>query len=155
MDAFSYWFATYTWDFINYLIPALVILIMFAAFSIEAYQDDLGVVFLMLVSMNFTQQKFKHIHAVCKDVYVHCRIVKVSPQNSFPLIYLFSEIVPNKLCCLRLRIHLFICFERRKKLLYFDPLIFWFFEKQQCKLICDVNPVSNPFPFTARSWIKV
>lgn len=49
VDAFSYWFATYTWDFINYLIPALVILIMFAAFSIEAYQDDLGVVFLMLI----------------------------------------------------------------------------------------------------------
>ena len=27
--------------------------------------------------------------------------------------------------------------------------------KQRCKLICDVNPVSNPFPFIARLLIKV
>ena len=56
---FSYWFATYTWDFINYLVPALVILILFAAFQVESYQDELGVVFLMLVSKNKAQQVFK------------------------------------------------------------------------------------------------
>ncbi|XP_067040088.1 phospholipid-transporting ATPase ABCA3-like [Acropora muricata] len=49
VDAFSYWFATYTWDFVNYLIPALLIIILFAAFQVESFQDELGVVFLMLV----------------------------------------------------------------------------------------------------------
>ena len=52
VDVVSYWFATYTWDFINYLVPALGILILFAAFQVESYEDELGIVFLMLVSTN-------------------------------------------------------------------------------------------------------
>ena len=50
VDVFSYWFATYTWDFLNYLVPALGILILFAAFQVDSYKDELGTVFLMLVS---------------------------------------------------------------------------------------------------------
>ena len=50
MDVFSYWFATYSWDFVNYFVPVLGILILFAAFQVESYKDELGVVFLMLVS---------------------------------------------------------------------------------------------------------
>lgn len=53
VDVFSYWFATYTWDLINYLVPALVILIFFAAFQVESYQNELGVVFLMLILFGF------------------------------------------------------------------------------------------------------
>lgn len=49
VDVFSYWFATYTWDLINYFVPALIILILFAAFQVDSYKDELGIVFLMLV----------------------------------------------------------------------------------------------------------
>ena len=55
VDVFSYWFATYTWDFINYLVPALGILILFAAFQVDSYKDELGIVFLMLVSQHLIQ----------------------------------------------------------------------------------------------------
>ena len=58
VDVVSYWFATYTWDFINYLVPALGILILFAAFQVESYEDELGIVFLMLVSTNTTRPQY-------------------------------------------------------------------------------------------------
>ena len=45
----SYWFGTFCWDFTNYLVPALVILIVFSAYQIDAYTNDLGAVFLVLV----------------------------------------------------------------------------------------------------------
>ncbi|ESO85211.1 hypothetical protein LOTGIDRAFT_221435 [Lottia gigantea] len=43
-----YWFSNFAWDFINYLLPCLLILIVFAAFGTEAYISDsnLGYVFL-------------------------------------------------------------------------------------------------------------
>jgi len=49
VDTLSYWLATYTWDFINYLVPAIVILILFAAFQVDSYKDEMGIVFLLLV----------------------------------------------------------------------------------------------------------
>lgn len=50
VNAVSFWLATYTWDFLNYLIPMLGVFIMFAAFQVDSYSDDLGTVFLLLVS---------------------------------------------------------------------------------------------------------
>ena len=61
VDVVSYWFATYTWDFINYLVPALGILILFAAFQVESYKDELGIVFLMLVSTNTIRPQYWNI----------------------------------------------------------------------------------------------
>ena len=55
---FSYWFATYTWDLLNYLVPALGILILFAAFQVDSYKDELGIVFLMLVSHHLVKPCF-------------------------------------------------------------------------------------------------
>ena len=49
VDAVSFWLATYSWDFINYLFPLLGIMIMFAAFQVDSLKNDLGAVFLLLV----------------------------------------------------------------------------------------------------------
>ena len=37
VDPFSYWDSAFTWDLINYLIPALSILVLVAAFDIPAF----------------------------------------------------------------------------------------------------------------------
>ena len=58
VDVFSYWFATYTWDLLNYFVPALGILILFAAFQVDSYKDELGIVFLMLVSQHLVKLCF-------------------------------------------------------------------------------------------------
>lgn len=49
VNPFSYWLGSLCWDFTNYMIPAVVILILFAAFQIDAYSDNLGAVFIILV----------------------------------------------------------------------------------------------------------
>ena len=51
VDAVSFWLATYSWDFINYLLPMIGIVIMFAAFQVESLKDDLGAIVLLLVSV--------------------------------------------------------------------------------------------------------
>ena len=50
VDAVSFWLATYSWDFINYLLPMVGIVIMFAAFQVESLKNDLGAIVLLLVS---------------------------------------------------------------------------------------------------------
>lgn len=47
----SYWIPTFIWDFINYIIPSLLLLIVFLAYQQSAYLDDgrWGIVVLMLV----------------------------------------------------------------------------------------------------------
>ncbi len=40
VHAFNYWFSTFTWDFINYMIPVIVMIIIIAAFNIDAYAHD-------------------------------------------------------------------------------------------------------------------
>ena len=49
VDAVSFWLATYSWDFINYLFPMFGIFIMFAAFQVDSLKEDLGAIFLLLV----------------------------------------------------------------------------------------------------------
>lgn len=51
MDAVSFWLATYSWDFINYLLPMVGIIIMFAAFQVDSLKNDLGAIVLVLVSI--------------------------------------------------------------------------------------------------------
>ena len=45
----SFWLATYSWDLINYLIPMIGIVIMFAAFQVDSLKNDLGAIVLLLV----------------------------------------------------------------------------------------------------------
>lgn len=49
VDAVSFWLATYSWDLINYLIPMIGIVIMFAAFQVDSLKNDLGAIVLLLV----------------------------------------------------------------------------------------------------------
>jgi len=51
VDAVSFWLATYSWDFINYLLPMVGIIIMFAAFQVDSLKNDLGAIVLLLVSI--------------------------------------------------------------------------------------------------------
>ena len=80
---FSYWFATYTWDFLNYLVPALGILVLFAAFQVDSYKDELGIVFLMLVSQHVMQHCF-----VC---YLGCLVGR--NLKSFAYLNLYNETI--------------------------------------------------------------
>ena len=45
----AFWLSTYVWDMINYLVPVICILVVFAAFGTTAYAADnrLGIVFLV------------------------------------------------------------------------------------------------------------
>ncbi|KAK3753339.1 hypothetical protein QZH41_015277 [Actinostola sp. cb2023] len=53
VDAVSYWLASYTWDYINYLIPSILVLVLIAAFQLEEFENDLGSVFLLLLLFGF------------------------------------------------------------------------------------------------------
>ncbi|XP_046358771.2 phospholipid-transporting ATPase ABCA3-like [Haliotis rufescens] len=48
---FVFWLSNLAWDYINYLIPSLLLLIVFAGFQSPAYTEDgrLGIVFLILL----------------------------------------------------------------------------------------------------------
>ena len=50
VKSLCYWGATLCWDFINYLVPALLMFIVIAAFGIDELESDLGAVFLVLVT---------------------------------------------------------------------------------------------------------
>ncbi|KAJ7352721.1 hypothetical protein OS493_034326 [Desmophyllum pertusum] len=83
VDVFSYWFATYTWDFINYFFPALVILILFAAFQVDSYQEELGIVFLMLI-----------LFGLCVLPFVYClSFAFTSPLVGYALIVFVLSIL--------------------------------------------------------------
>uniref|UniRef100_A0A6P8HMV1 ATP-binding cassette sub-family A member 3-like isoform X2 n=1 Tax=Actinia tenebrosa TaxID=6105 RepID=A0A6P8HMV1_ACTTE len=50
IDPLSYWTSAYVWDLINYLVPALSLLILLAAFDVPAYNGpNLGYTFLLLM----------------------------------------------------------------------------------------------------------
>ncbi|XP_071081916.1 phospholipid-transporting ATPase ABCA3-like [Haliotis cracherodii] len=48
---FVFWLSNFVWDYINYLIPSLLLLVVFAGFQSPAYTEDgrLGIVFLVLL----------------------------------------------------------------------------------------------------------
>lgn len=70
VDAVSYWLGTFTWDFINYLIPSITVLILIAAFQLDEYKDDLGTVFLMLVShLKMFSEYASTVQFICGEFY--------------------------------------------------------------------------------------
>lgn len=60
---FAYWLSTFVWDIINYLIPVLIILIVFAAFQTDAYVNDnrLGLVFMVFLLYGFSVLPFVYL----------------------------------------------------------------------------------------------
>ncbi|KAL3853548.1 hypothetical protein ACJMK2_017083 [Sinanodonta woodiana] len=52
-----FWFGNFIWDFVNYLMSVIAILIVFAAFQTMAYitSNNLGIVFLVLVLFGWSQ----------------------------------------------------------------------------------------------------
>lgn len=51
VSSIAFWASNFLWDLINYLIPVLLILVVFAAFQTEAYVTDghLGILFLIFL----------------------------------------------------------------------------------------------------------
>ena len=45
----GYWLATFAWDFCNFVLPAVLILILFAAFQIDIFTNAIGPIILLLV----------------------------------------------------------------------------------------------------------
>ena len=43
VSPFVYWSASFAWDMINYLIPVVLIIIIFAAFDVPAYSGKLQI----------------------------------------------------------------------------------------------------------------
>ncbi|XP_076468817.1 phospholipid-transporting ATPase ABCA3-like isoform X2 [Babylonia areolata] len=58
-----FWLASFAWDFINYLIPCLVLLGVFAFYKVDAYTDkgNLGLVLLILVMFGIAVLPFIYI----------------------------------------------------------------------------------------------
>ncbi|KAK3590752.1 hypothetical protein CHS0354_030992 [Potamilus streckersoni] len=58
-----FWFGNFIWDFVNYLMSVIVILIVFAAFQTTAYitNNNLGIVFLTLVLFGWSQLPFVYM----------------------------------------------------------------------------------------------
>ena len=59
----AFWLSTFTWDIINYTIPVLCILVVFAAFNTEAYVSDgrLGIVFLIFMTYGWAVLPFVYL----------------------------------------------------------------------------------------------
>ena len=50
VQASSYWLATFAWDLVNALIPAILTVTLFAAFQIDGYKgENIGAIFLLVV----------------------------------------------------------------------------------------------------------
>lgn len=63
VGSLTYWLSNYCWDLINYLVPVLIILIVFAAFQSAAYVEDnrLGIVFLLFLIYGFCCLPFVYL----------------------------------------------------------------------------------------------
>ncbi|XP_052780875.1 phospholipid-transporting ATPase ABCA3-like isoform X2 [Mya arenaria] len=59
----AYWLSAFVWDMINYLIPVLVILILFAAFGTDAFVNDnrLGITFLVFMLYGWSVLPFVYM----------------------------------------------------------------------------------------------
>lgn len=59
----AFWMSTFVWDLINYTIPVLCILVVFAGFNTEAYVNDgrLGIVFLIFMVYGWAVLPFVYL----------------------------------------------------------------------------------------------
>jgi ATP-binding cassette subfamily A (ABC1) protein 3 len=58
-----FWLATFIWDYVNYLLPAFAMLVVFAAFQTEAYVGDgrLGIVLFILLLYGWSALAFVYL----------------------------------------------------------------------------------------------
>ena len=49
----SFWLSAYVWDLINSLVPIIAAVVLFAAFPIDSYRENIGSVFLLFVSVQY------------------------------------------------------------------------------------------------------
>eukprot|EP00794_Sanderia_malayensis_P017572 gene17572-19324_t len=64
VNSFIYWSASLCWDYINYLVPAIIIVILFAGFNLDAYSGDtLGVIVFLLLLYGLAMLPF--VYCLC------------------------------------------------------------------------------------------
>ena len=82
LKPFIYWLGNYTWDCINYTIPCLICLAIFAIFDIDAYVNDqsVGALLLLLLLYGF---------AVTPMLYPSCLFMS-TPSTAFVLLACFN-----------------------------------------------------------------
>ncbi|XP_057304734.1 phospholipid-transporting ATPase ABCA3-like [Hydractinia symbiolongicarpus] len=61
VDSVSYWGASYCWDFINFLIPGIGMVILFAAFNLDDYKEAIGEVFLIILLFGLSALPFIYL----------------------------------------------------------------------------------------------
>ncbi|GFR20908.1 ATP-binding cassette sub-family A member 3, partial [Trichonephila clavata] len=84
-NLFSYWLASFLWDFLNYLIPCCLVLIVFQCFGTEGFSSPVeqGRVFLIFV-----------IHGLAILPFVYCcTFLFMSPSTAYVRICLFNILV--------------------------------------------------------------
>ncbi|GFT89233.1 ATP-binding cassette sub-family A member 3 [Nephila pilipes] len=84
-NLFSYWLASFLWDFLNYLIPCCLVLIVFLCFRTEGFSSPVeqGRVFLIFV-----------IHGLSILPFVYCStFLFMSPSTAYVRICLFNILV--------------------------------------------------------------
>lgn len=84
-NLFSYWLASFLWDYLNYLIPCCLVLIVFLSFGTEGFSSPVeqGRVFLVFV-----------IHGLSILPFVYCcSFLFMSPSTAYVRICLFNILV--------------------------------------------------------------
>ena len=49
VESWTFWAATFCWDLINYMLPCILLILAFAAFSVNAYTDDGRFLYILLL----------------------------------------------------------------------------------------------------------
>eukprot|EP01135_Chromosphaera_perkinsii_P005752 Nk52_evm52s359 gene=Nk52_evmTU52s359 len=74
VDPFSFWLGTFTWDLLNYLIPTIVIFILFAVFDEEEYTgENFPAVILLFITFGWAMIPLMYI----------CSFMFTVPANGF------------------------------------------------------------------------
>ncbi|GIY69232.1 ATP-binding cassette sub-family A member 3 [Caerostris extrusa] len=84
-NLFSYWLASFLWDFLNYLIPCCLVLIVFLSFDTEGFSSAIeqGRLFFVFIMHGF---------AILPFVYC-CTFMFISPSTAYVRICLFNILV--------------------------------------------------------------
>ncbi|XP_078687656.1 phospholipid-transporting ATPase ABCA3-like isoform X4 [Branchiostoma floridae x Branchiostoma belcheri] len=84
LDPVTYWVATYVWDMINYLVPWVCLIIMFAAFNTDDYGgENLGTVVTLLLLYGWAALPFTYMAGFMFD----------SPLTAYSLITFLLSMV--------------------------------------------------------------
>ncbi|KAL4240689.1 ATP-binding cassette sub- A member 3 [Mactra antiquata] len=70
INSFTFWSGTFCWDLINYLLPAILLLITLLAFDVDAYivEDHLAHIALLFILYGFAMLPFMYLWSFLFDV---------------------------------------------------------------------------------------